>query len=180
MGERARAGLSCVVLRAGDFFGGGLGSWFDLMLARHASKGRLVYPGPTDRVHAWAYLPDLADALARLAGSPLAPGLQCFHFAGHAPTGDQMLDAIESAAHRLGLGPKTRFKRGGVPWPMIRLAGLVAPMAREIAEMAYLWQQPHALDDTELRDMIGAPTETPLADAVTSALAALQLAHRAG
>ena len=61
MRERAPRGLRSAVLRAGDFFGGaGSGSWFDLVIAKSAAAGKLVYPGPLDVPHAWAFLPDLA------------------------------------------------------------------------------------------------------------------------
>ena len=31
-------------------------------IVKALAKGKLVYPGPLDRAHAWAYLPDLAQA----------------------------------------------------------------------------------------------------------------------
>ena len=69
--QRAQAGrLRAVVIRAGDFFGAGSGSWLDLAIAKDVAKGRLVYPGPLDLPHAWAYLPDLARAFVRIAQQP--------------------------------------------------------------------------------------------------------------
>ena len=61
----------CGVIRAGDFFGGGPGSWFDLAIAKRAAAGALVYPGPLDRPHAWAYLPDLAQEHPNVAPIPI-------------------------------------------------------------------------------------------------------------
>ena len=54
--------LRSLVLRAGDFYGSGEGTWFDQAMLKSLADGRIVYPGPLDRVHAWAYLPDLARA----------------------------------------------------------------------------------------------------------------------
>ena len=68
MQAAALRGVNSVVVRAGDFFGGtGRGAWFDLVIAKSLAKGKLVYPGPIDLVHAWAYLPDLAQVFVRLA-----------------------------------------------------------------------------------------------------------------
>jgi hypothetical protein len=51
-------------------------------------------------------------------------------------------------------------------WPLIRAAGVVVPMWREIAEMAYLWRVPHALDGTALRRVAGPLVQTPLEQAL--------------
>ena len=65
--EACDRGMRAIILRAGDFFGGGSGSWFDLVIAKEIGRSRLTYPGPLDVVHAWAYLPDFAATLVRLA-----------------------------------------------------------------------------------------------------------------
>jgi len=44
--EACDRGMRAIVLRAGDFFGGGSGSWFDLVIAKDIGRGRLTYPGP--------------------------------------------------------------------------------------------------------------------------------------
>ncbi|MFG5410758.1 NAD-dependent epimerase/dehydratase family protein [Piscinibacter sakaiensis] len=133
--ERARAGrLRSSVLRAGDFYGGGPGSWIDLVIAKGLRRGRLVYPGPLDRAHAWAYLPDLARAAVDVAAAADAPDFACWQFAGHAPTGAELLQGLQAAADAHARG----WRIGGWPWWAVRVAGLALPMAREIAEMAYL------------------------------------------
>ena len=65
--EACDRGMRAIILRAGDFFGGGSGSWFDLVIAKDIERSRLTYPGPLDVEHAWAYLPDFAATLVRLA-----------------------------------------------------------------------------------------------------------------
>lgn len=166
----ARGRLRAVVVRAGDFFGAGRGSWLDLAVAKDLARGRLVYPGPTDRVHAWAYLPDLARSFAAVAALPDHPPFEALHFAGHAVTGAEFLDAVEAAAGRQGL------RRGGMPWPLLRLAGLFVPTLREVVRMSYLWRVPHALDGRRLRARIGAEPHTPLVDALRRSLDGLGLA----
>ena len=165
-------GLDSVVLRAGDFFGGsGRGSWFDLALASRLRQGRLVYPGPLDRLHAWAYLPDLAQCFVRLAEQrEQLRGHRRFHFAGHAVEGQVMLDSLQALLTK-PLKPAT------LPWPVIRLAAPFVPSWKALLEMRYLWERPHGLVDEELRALIGAPAHTPLISALRQSLIDLDLGH---
>lgn len=193
--ERAQQGtLRSVVLRAGDFYGGGRGSWLDLAIVKSLAAGKLVYPGPLDRPHAWAYLPDLARAFVAVAGAaheggqpgqlgqlgqPGPPGHRRLHFAGHTLSGRELLDAIEAAAAALGLRPARGFRRADLPWPLLRAAGLVVPMLREIAAMSYLWRVPHALDGSALAAAVGPLPSTPVAEAMRDALLGLGLGRPA-
>lgn len=173
---RSAQGLRSVVIRAGDFFGGGRGSWLDLAIVKSLAKGKLVYPGPLDRAHAWAYLPDLAQAFVAAAARSDLPAFTRLHFEGHTRTGAELLAAIERAASALGIAPAGGFRRGGMPWVVIRLGGLVVPIWREIAEMAYLWEVPHAIDGTAMRRALGAVPSTDIDTAMRQALRALQFA----
>lgn len=167
---RARAGLRSAVIRAGDFFGVGTGSWFDLVIAKSLRKGKLVYPGPLDRRHAWAYLPDLARAFVAVAGRDDLPAQTNVHFPGYALTGAELLDAIEAAAVELKLWPAGRYTRRGIPWPLLRVLGLFGPMWRGIVEMSYLWRVPHELESESLDALIGTDHRTALATALRQAL----------
>ena len=169
--QRAARRLRSVVLRAGDFYGAGTGSWFDMAITKSLPQGKLVYPGPLGVPHAWAYLPDLARAFVALADRAAQgelPAFSRFHFAGHTTTGEALLDGIENAAKSLDLQPAGGFRRGGFPWPVLRLGGLVWPMWRELVEMAYLWRVPHALEG----DVPLTPS-TPLELALRDTLVAL-------
>ncbi len=166
----ARPGLRSTVVRAGDFFGGGTGSWLDLMIAKDIARGRLVYPGPQDVVHAWAYLPDLARAFVAVASTPEGARVQRLHFAGHALTGAEFIAALQAAAEGIGLVPARGWKVGGFPWPLIRAAGLVWPMGRELARMSYLWRVPHALDGRALETAVGPLPATPIVEALARSL----------
>lgn len=171
--RRAARGLDSVVIRAGDFFGGGTGSWLDLVIAKDIAKGRLVYPGPLDTVHAWAYLPDLARAMAAVAGDGGHRGCLRLHFEGHAVTGRTFVDALQEAAASLGLRPDAGFSLRGMPWPLLRLVGLVHPTLRELVRMRYLWQVPHALDGRALQARVGPLPATPLVAALRQSLQAM-------
>ena len=176
LAARAAQGLRGVVIRAGDFFGAGTGAWLDLVIAKSFGAGKLVYPGPLDVPHAWAYLPDLARAFVAVAAQPNLGGGPAFlrlHFAGHTLTGAELLAAVERAAARLGVAPAGGFRHRHLPWRLIALAGLVWPMGRELARMAYLWRVPHALDGRALEAVAGPLPATPIDDAMLAALRAL-------
>lgn len=169
--REAEAGnVRTIILRAGDFFGtAGTGSWFDLVIAAKIGKNKLTYPGPLGLKHAWAYLPDLADSFVRLAetaseGRPF----ESFHFPGHNVTGMEMKAAIERAVGH-------DIKVAGLPWTILKIAGLVVPMWREIAEMRYLWYDAHSVVGSELAERIGKVPHTPFQTAIRNALIDLDL-----
>jgi nucleoside-diphosphate-sugar epimerase len=172
-------GLRGVVIRAGDFFGCGSGSWLDQAIVKNIARGKLVYPGPLNRPHAWAYLPDLAAAFERVAAKPRTARFETLHFAGHTLTGQELLDGVEAAAAGLGLRPARGFRVGAMPWGLIRAVGLVYPLWRELARMSYLWKQPHALDGRQLAARVSLPPVTPLITALRQSLLNLGLAGAA-
>jgi nucleoside-diphosphate-sugar epimerase len=174
--EAARGGLRTAIVRAGDFYGGpGRGAWFDLIMVKSLPQGKVVYPGRTDAVHAWAYLPDLARAFALVAArrAALAP-YEVLHYPGHAVDGATLLRGIERAARRTGVLPSgVRLRRGGMPWGLLKVGGLVVPMWRELAEMRYLWDVPHRLSGDRLSQLLETVPATPLEVALEATLVEL-------
>jgi nucleoside-diphosphate-sugar epimerase len=164
-----------IVIRAGDFFGGGSGTWLDLVMATRLRKGQLSLPGPVDLPHAWAYLPDLAQTFVRVAERREAlPPFATLHFQGHTLSGRDWLAALQPIAQAQGwvaagrsLKPKT------VPWPLLRWMGLFSPTLASVCEMRYLWFTPHALDNQRLTALIGEEPHTPTEQAVNQALQGL-------
>jgi len=170
MREASERGMRTIILRAGDFFGGGRGSWFDLVLAKDLRRGIVTYPGPIDLVHEWAYLPDLAAAFVRLAQMRERFGVfETFGFPGHAVTGREFVAALAKAAHR-GL----QIKR--MSWWLIHGLRPIVPICRELSELAYLWQQPHRIAGDRLKGALGDIPHTPLEVAVSRSLRELGLA----
>ncbi len=106
-----------LVVRAGDFFGPGAGqSWFAQALAK-PPLARIVNPGTPGVGHAWAYLPDLAEAILRLLELPPERLMPCerLQFPGHYDTdGGEMVAAVRRASGRPDL-PERRF-----PWALMR------------------------------------------------------------
>jgi nucleoside-diphosphate-sugar epimerase len=164
MMEAADRGVRTIVLRTGDFYGGGVGSWFDLVLAKEIGRGRITYPGPLEVAHEWAYLPDVASALLRLASVREAlPRFASFGFPGHAITGCELTAAIARA-----LPGSLEIKR--MTWWLIHALRPIVPLCRELSEIAYLWNEPHRMDGSKLKAAIGDIPCTPLDLAVTRAL----------
>lgn len=164
MAEAADRGTRTIVLRAGDFFGGGRGAWMDLVIAKELRQGRVTYPGPLDVVHEWTYLPDLAAALVRLAAIRETLGrFETFGFAGHAVTGREFIGAIAKAT-----GRRLEVKRMG--WWLIHGLRPFLALPRELSEIAYLWQEPHRIAGDKLEAAIGKTPHTRLDVAVARAL----------
>lgn len=173
MQQRAAQGQRSVVLRAGDFYGCGPGSWMDQAVLASLARRKLVYPGPLDVPHAWAYVPDLARAFVAVAGREDLPVFSNLHFAGHTLTGAQLLAALGRAAAGLGWVPAAGWRHGRLPWTLLRVGGLVVPMWRALAEMEYLWRVPHALDGRALQVCVGELPTTPIDTALREVLQAL-------
>ena len=162
--EACERGMRAIILRAGDFFGGGRGSWLDLVVVKEIGRGRLTYPGSLDLVHEWAYLPDLVAAQVRLTAvrDRLEP-FATFGFPGHAVTGRELSTVIARAAKR-GL----KVKQMG--WWLIHMLRPVVPLCRELSEIAYLWHEQHRIDGGKLAATIGEVPHTPLDLAIARAL----------
>ena len=162
--EATERGVRTIIVRAGDFYGGGRGSWFDLVLAKEISAGRITYPGPLDVAHEWTYLPDFASTLLRVATiRDTLPQFARFGFSGHAVTGREFTAAIARAMRR-----KLETKR--MTWWLIHALRPIVPLCRELSEIAYLWNEPHRIDGAKLGATIGAIPHTPLDLAVARAL----------
>lgn len=165
--EATDRGMQAIVLRAGDFFGGGRGSWFDLVIAKEIERRRLTYPGPLDIEHAWAYLPDYADALVRLAERRAQFGrFETFGFPGHTVTGQQMVDAIETVT-------RAKFTLRPMSWWFLKTFGRMLAMGRELVELEYLWRVPHSISGDKLEAAVGEVPHTPLQQAVMMSLRGL-------
>ena len=171
------AGVRGVVIRAGDFFGSGKGTWFDSIIVKDIHKGVFTYPGHRDRATAWAYLPDLAATFVAVAGQRAKLGaFEVFHFKGTSLTGQQWLDVLDPLARTQGwVKPDGHVKFSRLPWQLIRIGALFVPTWAALLEMRYLWDTPHALANDRLVALIGAEPHTPLSAATQTALEDLGL-----
>ena len=163
--KAASLGMQTIILRAGDFIGRETtGNWFDSQIAAKVGEGKVMYPGPLDRVHSWAYLPDIARAMVGLAEKrgELAKFEQ-FGFPGFGLTGQQLIDALQRVSGRT-------LQINGFPWPLVRISGLFVPLMRELVEMSYLWRTSHAISGGKLAaclpDFKATPLDVAIADAI--------------
>lgn len=163
----AAEGVSSLILRCGDFFGPKAGNnWLVQGLIRPgAPVRRMLYPGDYSLGHSWAYLPDVAEALARLLDRESElPRFASFHFGGYWLDGHDMLAALRRAAGHPGI------KAGRFPWWLVRLAAPFNETMRELIKMRYLWRKPIRLDDQKLKAFLGGALYTPIDDALRAAL----------
>ena len=170
------SGVPCVVIRAGDFFGSGRGTWFDTTLVAKLHKGAFCAIGARDVVTPWAYLPDLARCFVAVAERRAQLGrFEVFHFKGHGLSPQHWLDALTPIAHeRAWLRAGSALKLNTLPWGVIGLGAWLLPTWAAVLEMRYLWQTPHALANDKLAALIGAEPHTPLAQAARQALEELK------
>ena len=162
LADAAKDGLRYLVVRAGDFFGPRApSSWVgSVLLGGGRSLRKVVTPELPGIGHAWAYLPDLAEAVALLADreGSLEPA-ERVHFEGHYLEGRGMAEAIRRVAgEALPIRPFS--------WLPVYLGAPFVTFLREVIEMRYLWRVPLRLDNAHLVKLLGSEPRTPLDTAV--------------
>ncbi len=161
-------GVRSLIVRAGDFFGWQApSSWFQTLMVKPQRPLRSVwFPGEADIGHAWAYLPDLAQTILRLAElQDRLPVFDSFHVQGHwTPRGSDMAEAIRRASGN------ARLPIRKLPWPLLCALAPCVPVLREMLEMRYLWREPLRLDNRKLLGVLGSEPHTPLDQAVATSL----------
>jgi nucleoside-diphosphate-sugar epimerase len=149
--------------RASDFFGPGVtqGSTLGERVFGNALAGRRAdFIGSPGMLHTYSYVPDIAAGLATLGTDARAAG-QVWHLPGP-PTGTTraLLDLVAAdVGHPVGVR--------ALPKLAVRALGLVNPMLRGLAEMAYQFDEPFVMDTSKYESAFGA-AGTPLATAVAA------------
>ena len=166
--QAAEQGVRSLIVRAGDFFGiGAPSSWFETaMVTPGKPVAAVTYPGKREVGHSWAFLPDLAETIARLAALDEAmPAFETVHFQGHwLEQGGEIAQAVRRVTGRPDL-PIRPFV-----WPLIYLGAPFVTLFRELLEMRYLWLKPLRLDNRKLVGLIGREPHTPLDEAIRRTL----------
>lgn len=165
-------GMKAVVIRGGNFFGSGSGSWLDLVMAKDIQKGQMTYPGTVGVATSWAYLPDMARSFVAVAEHREAlPSFETLHFAGYTLTQQDWVDALGEIAWERGWLPTSgQLKVKQLSWLMLRALGMFMPTLAAICEMRYLWQVPHALVNTRMASLTGLEPHTPFEQALRLSL----------
>lgn len=166
--EEASRDVPVLIVRAGDFYGPRVrSSWFAQAVVRPGRPVRRLTL--LSRVgHAWAYLPDLADAMARLLEHPKLRAFERMGFEGFwDPDGQAFPDLIAKAVGQ------ARLPHGAFPWWLMRAAAIVGGFPREAADIQPFWQHPVRIDNARLVDLLGAEPRTPALQAMRTTLMGL-------
>jgi nucleoside-diphosphate-sugar epimerase len=148
--DALNSGVRTVEVRGSDYIGAGAVGIFSSVLLPAIAKGGTAYiPGNPDLPHSFTYTGDMARTMVTLAADDRAYGE-----AWHAPT--LPATTIRDLANRYtDLTGQPRLKLRALPRFVMRTAGLVVPMAREMAEMDYQFYAPFHLDSTRTEDTFG-------------------------
>lgn len=168
--KAAGEGIRVLIVRAGDFFGpGAANSWFSQgMIKPGKPVASVSLPGSPGIGHSWAYLPDVAETMARLLelGNRL-PAFARFHMRGvWDEDGMLLVDTIRRVTGR-------KISASRLPWWLLRLASPFQPTLKELLGMRYVWQQPLQLENASPLKVLGEEPHTPLDDAMCSTLKSL-------
>jgi len=170
LSQASRSGVRTLILRCGDFIGPRAGnSWFSQGLTKPGNPVKTVsYPGDYTVGHAWAYLPDVGETMARLLDreDELAD-FDVFHFGGYWLDGYGMRDAVRRATGNPNVG-LARF-----PWWLVDVSAPFNETLRELRKMRYLWKSPAQLADEKLVAFLGEKPYTPIDDALRATLASM-------
>jgi nucleoside-diphosphate-sugar epimerase len=164
----SEAGVKVLILRSGDFFGPAApNSALGWLTTRKQDRLTGVYATTRRPVgHAFAYMPDLAETLARLADAEDRLGAyEVFHFRGHWASAVQFAEAVRRASGN----PKLPIR--GFPWLLVELAAPFNETFRELLEMRYLWRRPIGLDNAKLAHFLDEEPHTELDRALRTTLA---------
>ena len=151
--------------RASDFFGAGVTeSTLGSRVFGNAVAGkRADFIGDPDLAHTYSYVPDIATGLVTLGTDERAIG-QVWHLPGPDTVTTRALLAHVATEVNHPVGVRV------VPKVALRTLGLVSPMMRGLAEMAYEFEQPFILDTSKYESTFATPT-TPLGTAVRDTVA---------
>ncbi|MCL6707049.1 NAD(P)H-binding protein [Pseudomonas sp. R2.Fl] len=166
--KAASEGVPVLIVRAGDYFGPGAGNtWFTQVVVK-PGKPVAAITNPADRGvgHQWAYLPDVAETMARLLEeADRLPAFARFHMDGFF---DRDGSQLAASIRRVTGSAELKVKR--FPWSLVRLSSPFVPLFRELIEMRYLWKQAVRLDNAALVDFLGEEPQTPIDEAIRATL----------
>jgi nucleoside-diphosphate-sugar epimerase len=158
--------LRVTIGRASDYFGpGGRDSAIGDRLFRAALKGRKVpWLGSLDVPHTVSYTEDIGRAYAVLGERPDADG-RVWHLPAEPAVTGRAFVAMVSEGRGRPLVPATTTPA------MVRMAGWLVPMIRELNETMYQWTEPWEVDAGGFDRAFGPFPTTPLPQAVATTLA---------
>jgi nucleoside-diphosphate-sugar epimerase len=162
-----RAGdVAIVIARASDYFGprGATTSVGDRFFPPLLAGKAVQVFGDVDAPHSNTYVPDFARTLIELGRRDEALG-EVWHVPTAPAVSQRRFAELASEAAGLAVPKLSRLSK-----PMLRLAGLFVPSAREMVEMAYEFEEPFLLDSSKIERAFGL-RPTPLEEALAETVA---------
>ncbi|MEU1276258.1 NAD-dependent epimerase/dehydratase family protein [Streptomyces sp. NPDC005799] len=138
------ANIRTVEVRGSDFIGKGANGVYSLLIEPALKKESVAWiPGHLDMPHTFTFNGGMAQALITLASEERAWGR-----AWHVPS-PPAVTIRELARRYAAAAGRPPIKLMQIPRLVTRAAGLIVPIAREMAEMDYQWYAPFHMDATE-------------------------------
>ncbi|WP_229074009.1 NAD-dependent epimerase/dehydratase family protein [Actinoplanes sp. DH11] len=161
------SGVRTFEARGSDYVGAGTAGIFSTVLLPAIRKGRAAWgPARMDVPHTFTYTGDMARTLVTLARDDRSFG-KPWHVPSPPP-----LTIREMAERYCALTGQPRLTVHSLPRFVMRTAGLVVPIARELAEMDYQFYAPFVMDSSLTERTFGlAPTDLDVALRETAAAA---------
>jgi nucleoside-diphosphate-sugar epimerase len=159
-----RGDVKAVTGRASDFYGpGGVGTHFADRFWPAALSGKTAsMVVPLETPHTYHFIPDVAVGLARLGQDASAEGtymLPCHPAESTAALVERLAAALGRPIRTARMSPL-----------LLKGLALFMPILRELAEMAYQWEEPFEVDDARFRARFG-DLATPRDEAARQAVA---------
>lgn len=152
--------LDMAVVRASDFFGPGVEAsvFGDRFFGPLAKSKPASTVGSVDVLHSITFVPDIAEAIVRLAEDKTAWGR-----AWHAPSAPAVTQNEIAKIAAAAVGHAGRAK--AAPMLVLRLLGLFVPPVRETIEMLYEFEHDFVVDSSAFTEHFGMEA-TPLDEAL--------------
>jgi nucleoside-diphosphate-sugar epimerase len=161
-------GLQMAVVRASDFIGNGIeGSAYGTRFFDPLSAGKPAQTvGDVEALHSVTFVPDLAEALVRVAEDDTTWGRPWHAPCAPAVTQRQLAEIAASAIGRTGTAKS-------VPKPLLRAVGLFVKPVRETVEMLYEFDRDFVVDSSAFTARFGFEA-TPLPRALAAVMGATE------
>lgn len=153
--------------RASDFFGPGVtanGYLGERAVPRLLAGKSVSVIGDPDVPHSWTYIPDVGRTLAVLGTDERAWGRPWHVPTAPARSGREMVAGLSAAA---GVSPP---RVRGIPRWVLKAAGPVSPLLRELQETAYQFERPFVIDSSAAEQTFGLEP-TPLEESLAATVA---------
>lgn len=171
--DYAASGIQTIILRAGNFIDPDHNrDIMGLFLMTGIAKGKLTAAGAKGVVTTYCYLPDWAQVAVMLAEKRAALArFEDVPFPGHAFSIEELRQTVQEA-----LGRPVRLS--AFPWWLMTLSSPFWELARELAEMRYLWHISHTLSGTKLARLLPDFRPTDLRSVMLAGLPAEVYPHQ--